>query len=142
MSRARVYLPLRPDQLRELAERRLVRGPLEAYAVTGSVRRSDPDGDEESWEHDALQDAAAERRESGGPVLVAAADLDRSVVDDRAPHGSRVRVTTDLLLARIAAFHAGDDLLRRPAPDRVDPDAQIELSWFDTSELGHLVTLV
>ena len=143
MSRhARIYLPLSPDQCRQLSTARSVPGPLEGYAVTQAVRTSDPQGDEESWEFAALQDAALSCAVRSAPVLVAAADLDIADLDDSAPAGSRVRVTGALPLQRVAAFHVGDDVLTRQPPAPADPGSEIELSWYDTTELDHLVSLV
>lgn len=143
MSRhVRIYLPLSPEQCRQLSAERSVPGPLEGYAVTQAVRTSDPQGDEESWEYAALQDAALSRVARSAPVLVAAADLDVSDVDDSAPSGSRVGVSGPLDLQRVAAFHVGDDVLAGEPHAAADPGAEIELSWYDTTELDHLVSLV
>lgn len=143
MSRhARIYLPLSPDQCRQLSAQRSVPGPLEGYAVTQSVRTSDPQGDEESWEFAALQDAALSCAVRSAPVLVAAADLDLADVDDAVPAGSKVAITGALPLQRVAAFHVGDDVLEGHRPAPADPGSQIELSWYDTTELDLLVSLV
>lgn len=143
MSRhARIYLPLSPDQCRQLSTEHSVPGPLEGYAVTQAVRTSDPQGDEESWEFAALQDAARSCTVRGAPVLVAAADLDLPDIGDSAPAGSRVGVSGPLTLQRVAAFHVGDDVLAGQPSAPVEPGSPVELSWYDTTELDHLASLV
>ena len=136
----RIYLPLTPAQCRDLANTRRVEGPLAGYAVTESLRASDPDGDAESWEYAALQDAAAAAYEDRRPVVVAAVDLDRDQFDDTASTGSRIEVTGVVTLPRVAALHVGDDVLGGPAPP--EAGAEIELSWFDTTEFGYLTSLL
>jgi hypothetical protein len=135
----RIYLPLTREQCRELAESRRLPGGRPAYAVTEAVRGSDPGGDLESWEYAALQDAAAAALTAGQPVIVAAVDVDRDQVDDRPSTGSRVEVVGEITLPRVAALHVGDDVLG--ASLQVEPGAEIELSWYDTTELEHLVSL-
>lgn len=140
MSHVRIYLPLTAGQLRSLASERRIDEALTGYAVTDSVRRSDPSGQDESWEYAALQDAAAHCRAAGWPVIVAAADLPRGQVDDQAPAGSQVQVNGSLDLPRVAAFHVGDDVIGGAGAG--EQDGRIELSWYDTSELDHLVRLI
>lgn len=137
----RAYLPLTADQLRDLHRHRVVTVRLTAYAVTDAVRASDPAGDPEAWEYAALQDAAKSCLAAGRPVIVAAADVDAGQLADTTPDGSRVEVTGTVTLPRVAAFHVGDGVLPQ---DRggADPEAEIELSWYDTTELAHLVNLV
>lgn len=135
----RLYVPLTKQQCRQLAaERRLPRG-LTGYAVTEAVRASDPGGDQESWEYAALQDAAAAAHAAGQPVIVAAVDVDRGLVDDLPSTGSRVRVNGEITLPRVAALHVGDDVLGGQIT--AGPGEEIELSWYDTTELEHLVSL-
>lgn len=141
MTLVRCYLPLTPERLVELRRRRRIDGALEGYAVTESVRRSDPGGDAESWEYAALQDAAHSLVQAGAPVIVAAVDVDRAQVDDRRPTGSQVTATGPLTLPRFAAFHVGDDVLQPDRPESPD-DVEVDLSWFDTTELDHLVDVL
>ena len=76
---------------------------------------------------------------SGAPVVVAAADVqDRDV---RADGGGWIHVDGVLELARVAALHLGDDVVsgrREPLPA---PGEDLELSWFDTTELDHVLEL-
>ncbi len=139
MTQIRVYLPLAAAQCRELAGRLALGPPPRAYAVTESVRGSDPSGDEEAWEYAALLDAARSCVQAGVPVVVAAADLGPEVVDASSPSGSRVTVTGAVPLQRIAAFHVGDDVL---TGGPVSTDTDLELSWYDTTELELLLDLL
>ena len=141
MTLVRVYLPLTPDDLRSLQHDRELAGERHGYAVTPAVCQSDPDGDDETWEHAALQDAAGAAAEGGGPVLVAAADVERELVDATEAAGSRVGVRGPVRLARVAAFHVGDDVLDGAATP-LDPDSELALSWYDASELDRLASLV
>jgi hypothetical protein len=135
----RIYVPLTREQCRDLAEARRLPGGLTGFAVTESVRASDPAGDLESWEYAALQDAAAAARTAGQPVIVAAVDVDREEVDDRPSTGSQVRVVGEVTLPRVAALHVGDDVLGGEIT--AGPGEEIELSWYGTTELEHLVSL-
>ncbi len=141
MTLVRVYLPLTVQQCQALASERALPGPLEGYAVTESVRSSDPGGDREAWEYAALQDAAQGCVQQGGPVVVAAVDLDAAQLDDTAQSGSRIGVAGSVPLPRVAAFHVGDDVVSSAAAVH-DPESEIELSWYDTTELSHLVSLI
>lgn len=142
MGHVRVYLPLSPERCRELHTGRRVSGPLPGFTVTESVRGLDPGGDEEGWEHAALQDAAQSCLDAGQPVIVAAVDLDRVQLDDGSATGSRIEVLGAVSLPRVAAFQVGDDVLSRDDAPDLDPESEIELSWYDTTELSHLVSLV
>lgn len=153
----RVYVPLQARQLRELA----VAGRLPA-PVDGVCAPSGSGSEAEEREHAALQRAARAARDSGGPVLIAAADVDTADVDvqgtarvvghdpDRTaavpadeaetPDASVVTVSGEILLTAVAALLVGDDVLGTdPALDDRD---QTELSWYDPTELAHLVSLL
>lgn len=143
MSRhVRIYLPLTAEQVRLLHRDRGLQGRFTGFAVTDDVRGSDPSGDQESWEYAALQDAAAAAASAGGPVIVAAVDLDVDQLDQGPPAGSAVQVDGAVPLPRVAAFHLGDDVLSGGPPGPPSPDREIELSWYDTTELASLVSLV
>ncbi len=154
----RVYLPLRPDQVRELADTGRLAGPVAAVAVsdTGPI-------DVEEREHAALQQAARVALQAGHPVLVAALDVaavDVAAVDVAAAQvaradpstdgaatpaeadarGGAVTVTGGVVLSRVAALLVGDDVLGIGSV--LDDRGPVELSWFDTTELTHLVSLL
>lgn len=137
----RCYLPLSPALLQTLADTASLPADLVAFVVTESVRRSDPGGDEESWEFAALQDAAAYCQQEGQPVIVAAADVARDTIQDSDPTGSRVSIRAAVTLPRVASFHVGDDLVGDVAAVSGDTDL-IELSWYDATELAAVRSLL
>ena len=147
MSRTRVYLPLTGEDCRTLAsERRLESPPRAAHAVTRALEVAHPGVDLEVHEHLALQAAArtalAAAAGTGGRVVVGAADVDPSLVVDAAgqrEEPSVVRLTEPLPLARIASFHLGDAQL---AVVGSRDDEEIELSWYDATELGVVISLL
>lgn len=141
MATVRCYLPLSLEQLRTLGSTRALPGPLPASTVTESVRSAHPSGDQEEWEYAALQAAAQGQLTEGEPVVVAAVDLVRSAVDAEAPEGPRVQVG-DVDLPRVAALHVGDDVVTGDRTTLPAADEEIELSWYDTTELAHVVELV
>ena len=142
MTTVRCYVPLQVDQLRQLRDERLLTGPLRATAVTRSVRAAVPSGDTEEWEFVAIQAAARGMLVDGHPVIVAAVDLADSEVDATRAEGPQVRVG-DVPLPRVAALHLGDDVVTgdRLALPTPDGENEIELSWYDTTEIEHVVDL-
>ncbi len=143
----RVYLPLRPDQVRELADTGRLAGPVAAIAVSDTGPT-----EVEEREHAALQQAARVALQAGQPVLVAAVDV--AAVDVAADLGTdsaatpaeagaaagTVTVTGGVVVSRVAALLVGDDVLgTEPARD---DRGQVELSWYDTTELAQLVSLL
>ncbi|GAA5161090.1 DUF6912 family protein [Ornithinimicrobium tianjinense] len=140
MTTVRCYVPMTPDRLRTLLEERRVAGPLSATTVTASVRAADPAGEVEEWEHAALQAAAQDQLEAGLPVVVAAVDLTEDHVS--ADDGASPAVTVgDVDLPRVAALLLGDDVVTGDRTDRPSPGEEVELSWYDTTELAHVVEL-
>lgn len=142
MTTVRCYVPLDAEQLERLRVDRRLEGPLPACTVTASIRASNPTGDPEEWEYVALLAAAKDQLDRSAPVLVAAVDLTEDQVDSRRPDGPRVQVGT-VDLPRIAAFHLGDDVVTGDpgAVSGTGPDDDAELSWYDTTELSHVLEL-
>ncbi|WP_131103988.1 DUF6912 family protein [Ornithinimicrobium sufpigmenti] len=140
MATLRCYLPLSPEQLDTLRTDRRLTGPLRATTVTRSVRASLPSGDQDEWEYAALQAAALGLSADGQPVIVAAVDLVQETVDAARPEGPQVRVG-DVDLPRVAAFHLGDDVVTGDPATLPAPDEEIELSWYDTTELEQVIEL-
>lgn len=140
---SRCYLLLTAADLRVLAGTRRVAGPLSMYTTTSSSGSGGPVAGDEEAEHAALQMAARAALAHGGPVILAAADLDPDTLADLRPEGtgSEARLLTDLSLSRVAALHVGEDALGRPAPVTAG-DTDIELSWYDTTEVEHLAGLL
>lgn len=147
MSQTRIYLPLGSARCRALADRRhLEDTPLQAHAVTRALEVAHPGAGTELHEHLALQAAAraalAEARDAGDRVVVAAADVDAELVEDGAgqkEEPSAVRVAQGLALQRIASFHVGDPGIALAGPDG---DEELELSWYDATELGVVLDLL
>ncbi len=153
----RMYFPLAPDQVAALLSHGQLEAGLTGFAVDEETRAADPDGDEDLWEFRALQRAARHMRTNGWPAVVAAADVDDStVVDAAADLPGAQSVDVPLLRTDVASLHLGDDALRGQSavatqqqgrdhddPENLGPDAhedeQIDLSWFDTTELAHVV---
>jgi hypothetical protein len=147
VSVTRIYLPLGSAACRALSERRLLDGtPLAAHAVTRALEVTRPGVGEEVYEHLALQAAARtaleEARSNGDRVVVAAADVDTDLVEDRAGQKddpSSVQITDVVPLQRIASFHVADSDIALSAPAE---DEDLELSWYDATELSVLLELL
>lgn len=141
MTTVRCYVPLRPDQLETLRDERRLAGPLSATTVTAAVRAARPAGDLEEWEYAALQEAATGQVSRGGPVILAAVDLTEDRVD-LADDGADASVTVgDVDLPRVAALHLGDDVVTGDPSALPQPGAGVDLSWYDTTEIAHVVEL-
>jgi hypothetical protein len=140
MTTVRCYVPVTPEQLARLRDERTLPGPLTAYAVTDAVRSAHSSGDQEEWEYAAMQEAARSLVDAGATVLVAAADVEEARVRPGPVTDARVEVD-DVDLPRIAALHVGDDVVTG-SPDAVGAESpEIELSWYDTTELAHVLEL-
>jgi hypothetical protein len=137
----RCYVPLSAAQLAQLRDTRRLAGPLPGYAVTDEVRAGAPAGDRDEWEHTALQEAAAGVLASSAPVLLAAVDLEESHVDRGSTTGARIGVG-DIDLPRVAALHLGDDVVSGDPAALPGPGEEVELSWYDTTEIDHVLDLV
>lgn len=142
MTTVRCYVPMNLEQLTRLRDDRTLPGPLPAYAVTGAVRAANPSGDVEEWEHEAMQEAARGLAEDGAPLVIAAVDIVAERVRQTDGADARIEVG-DVDLPRVAALHLGDDVVngRRGALDGQDPGRELELSWYDTTELAHVIEL-
>ena len=128
----RAYLPLDADELRALDETgTLPERPRTAFAVTDKLRVAQPAEDDEGLEYLATQDAATDAAARDLRV-VAAVDVDSDLVTERSDTDivSAVRVTGAPPRRRIASFH-----VLEPAGER-DVDADLELSWYDATELS------
>ncbi|MBA2696078.1 MAG: DUF6912 family protein [Ornithinimicrobium sp.] len=141
----RVYVPLRPHQVRELVDEGRLAAPLFGVSTAGA-----PEHDTDLQEEAALQHAARLALATEEPVIIAAADVSAEVatgtagraagVEPRASEVLEVTVPGDIALARVAALLVGDDVLgTQPA---VVDRGKVELSWYDTTELTQLVSLL
>ena len=159
----RVFVPATQTELRELvASGGLGPSPLLGYAVTGALRESYAEGDEEELEYVAMTVAARTslqllaRSEEDPPRRVVVA----VEVDDAFPceehHPAAVEVPNAVPLRQVAAVHADTDeaepdvtaavaVLRAGGPRDDDEEFLLdaceghELAWFATQEIGDLL---
>ena len=159
----RVYIPVTHTGLRDLvASGGLGPSPLVGYAVTGALRESYAEGDEEELEYVAMTAAARSSLQllaasEGDPPrrLVVAVD-----VEEARPHDQQDPAAVELPHAvpmrQVAAVHADTEeaepdvgaavaMLRSGGPRDVDEEFLLdaceghELAWFATQELGDLL---
>lgn len=134
----RVYIPISAAQVRELNDdRRLPANSLTGFAVTAQLRAALPSGgDEEEHEYMALQQAASLAAQNAQRV-VAAADVDEDHVQsaEGEGHPALVLVSEGVDLRRVVSLHLLD-----PTDER-DAQSDLDLSWYDVSELGDLVDI-
>lgn len=140
MTTVRCYVPVTLEQLTRLRDERTLPGPLRAYAVTDAVRSANPSGDGEEWEHAAMQEAARDLVAHHAPVLIAAVDIVRDRVRPGTTPDARIEVG-DVDLPRVAALHLGDDVVTGQVPATESGDVEVELSWYDTTEIAHVIEL-
>ncbi len=140
MSRiVRVYVPMDGPHLRHLATTSVL--PMDdqvAYAVTDTFRSTMPSSeDQEGLEYAVLQDAATAAAARGWRV-VAAADVDDASASDAdgTDEPALTVVRGEIPRRHFASLHVLD-----PAGER-DPDSDLELSWYDITELDEVVRLL
>lgn len=140
----RCYLPMTAEQLRTLHRERRLTEQVPVFTAPSDEGASAAQVEEA--EHAALQAAARHALSRGGPVIVAALDLEPSSWESLpgaggqgpAPEGRSVGALT---LPRVASLHVGDDVLGQGIPSTL-PGEDLELSWYDTTEVEHLVHLL
>ncbi len=136
MTTERIYLPLDDAALAALATtRELGEPPLGAFAVTDAVRSAVGGDDAEIHEFAASQEAAAYAI-GHDALVIGAADLSSAAVLTDGGD-AQVEVKGAIPLARFASFH----LIDRAAHE-AEPDAELELSWFDATELELLRSVI
>lgn len=140
MTTVRCYVPVSLEQLERLRDDRTLPGPLPGYAVTEAVRSAHLGGDGEEWEYAAMQEAARALVSAGAPVVIAAVDIVRERVSLGGAAGALVEVG-DVDLPRVAALHLGDDVVTGEAGAVASSAGGVELSWYDTTELAHVIDL-
>ena len=160
----RVFVPVTQTELRELvASGGLGPSPLPGYAVTGALRESYAEGDEEELEYVAMTVAArtslqllARSDEKDPPRrMVVAVEVDEALpLEEDDP--AAVEVPKAVPLRQVAAVHAdteeaGPDvvaavaMLRAGGPRDDDEEFLLdaceghELAWFATQEVGDLL---
>jgi len=130
--RIRIYLPVDREELRVLEQTRALPDRIRtAFAVTDRLRASAPAEDTEGLEYLATQDAAVDAATRGLRV-VAAVDLDDEDLTELpdAELVSAVQISGSLPQRHVASFHLLDP------PGERDVDADLELSWYDATELA------
>ena len=120
----RLYCPVTADGVAALATSAVT--VEAAFAVTDDVRALAPDGDEELHEHLACQLAAAAA--TSDPVAVLAFDVRPERVEDAEGHVGAISLLGDVGLRDVACFLVADP------GERVQEDAELELSWYDAGE--------
>jgi hypothetical protein len=160
----RVFVPATQTELRELvASGGLGPSPLLGYSVTGGLRESYAEGDEEELEYVAMTAAARAslqllaRSEDDDPPrrMVVAVDVDEAY--PREEYGAAaVDVPKSVPLRQVAAVHADTEeaepdvsaavaILRAGGPRDDDEEFLLdaceghELAWFATQEVGDLL---
>ncbi|MEP7333765.1 MAG: hypothetical protein ABI692_16940 [Terracoccus sp.] len=154
----RVYLPVGPVDLAELAERGWLSAtpatpatpaPFRvAYAVTPELARRMPGHDVEDLEYAAFSDAVAAagaaRLPAGDPAdrrVVIAADVDPEWLSATEPTSEpdaicAVELTEPVPLARVASFHVDE---RGGSTGDVGAAASVDaLLWYDATELDEV----
>ncbi|CAM2955947.1 MULTISPECIES: DUF6912 family protein [Dermacoccus] len=121
----RAYMPVDADALDILSREGSVPA-THVVSVTSGVRALAPDGDEELHEHLACQLAAAAA--TSDPVAVLAFDVRPERVEDAEGHVGAISLLGDVGLRDVACFLVADP------GERVQEDAELELSWYDAGE--------
>jgi hypothetical protein len=136
----RVYLPLTPADLTQLARgRSLGPAPRPAHAVTPALGKPGLVTDEEELEHAAwvaaTEEALTQAEAAGRRRVVAAADVDAAVVGHptAADLPSRVELTAPVERRRIVSFHIDEE------PGCSEPT---DLLWYDVTELAAVRALL
>lgn len=130
----RVYLPLDDERMGDLAAGSLDGDAETAYAITDAFRAVMPASeDQEGLEFAVLQDAAAAAAVRGLRV-VGVADVRSEALQPAGDSDDPARVTVrgPIERRRFASLHVLD-----PAGER-DPDSDLELSWYDITELDQV----
>lgn len=135
-SLTRVYVPLSADDLDQLADTGQLPGAdREVHGVTTKLERVQPGEDREGWEFLALQEAAG--RAPGSRIVVGAADLPSGQVAPAVSGAaSAMRVTGPVLRRYVVSLHVGDE------GEVVTDEDDVELSWYDITELDEVRRLV
>ena len=140
MSEVRVYLPLVPDQVHDLATHgRLASRPVVAFAVTRRLRVQHPGEDDEGLEYAALLAAAAWAGVARGSKkvrrVVAAADLPVGLVAEAGVTADRglaeVTIAEPITLRQVVSLHVDE----HPKPDA-------DLLWYDVTEVAAVSALL
>lgn len=132
---SRVYLPLQKADLETLRSTKELPGEaLAVHTVTSALITAFPTEDHESLEYTALQDAAIVSAGQGPRILIAAADVDPDLVMEGASEmDTSATIRGPLALPRVISLHLGDE------GDDGSDEADIELSWYDVTEIDEVL---
>ena len=133
----RIYVPTNLEALERMSvEGGVGPAPVHAHAVTGWLRESWPEGEQDEWEYAALMAAADEAAGSLGPdhrprrvVLVAEVE---AVTEE--PESTVVSVDSAIALRFVQAVHADTDDVDPAVPERLG-----DLGWFGVQEIPDLL---
>ena len=127
------------ERLTALRDERRIAGPLIGYAPTPALAAAvGGNPDEEELEYAAIQEAATVAAALGDDV-VAAVDLPSAELAGAIEHSgppdspAAVRFAGPVLLRQVVSLH------RLDPPGERDADSDLDLSWYDVTELGALV---
>lgn len=139
MTTGRVYLPTSLERLTALRDERRIEGPLIAYAPSPALAAAvGGNPDDEELEYAATQEAATVAAALGDDVI-AAVDVPSSDLAAAVQHSDpqdspgAVRLAGPVLLRQVVSLH------RLDPPGERDADCDLELSWYDVTELDALV---
>lgn len=140
MSDVRVYLPLTPDQVHDVATHgRLASRPLVAFAVTRRLRGQHPGEDDEGLEYAALLAAADWANSNRGLKklrrVIAAADIPATLVTEPGVTADRgaaeVTIAEPVTLRQIVSLHVDEQ-----------PKPGADLLWYDVTEVAAVSALL
>ncbi len=134
---ARVYVPASMRALaRFFEDGGIGPSPVRAHAVTGWLRASWPEGDDEEWEYAALMaaadEAAAALTDEDPPRRVVLVAEVETVVED--PGSTEVTVDSAIAMRLVQALHADTTDVDLSAPESLG-----DLGWFGVQEISDLL---
>ena len=133
----RVYVPASMGALAQFVEDGGIGpSPVHAHAVTGWLRESWPDGNDEEWEYAALMaaadEAAAALTEDDPPRRVVLVAEVETVSED--PESTEVTVDSAIGMRLVQALHADTTDVDVSAPASLG-----DLGWFGVQEIPDLL---
>lgn len=133
----RVYVPSSIAGLERISEAGGIGPtPVHAHAVTGWLRESWPEAEEDEWEYAALMaaadDAASGLGEEDRPRRVVLVAEVEQVTED--PESTAVTVDSAIAMRLVRAVQADTEDI-----DRAAPGSRGDLGWFGVQEIPDLV---
>jgi hypothetical protein len=133
----RVYVPAHLETLARISEEGGIGpSPVYAHAVTGWLRDSWPEAEEDEWEYAALMAAADESagslaRDARPRRVVIVAEVE-AVTEDA--ESTVVTVDTAIPMRLVRAVHADTDDIDPTSPENLE-----DLAWFAVQEIPDLI---